>query len=214
MEMSIEDAWNKFNTDGYLLVPKLILDINNLYSPPPFDDKGKRKHGRLGYRSGQIQYTEVDAQVPTSYSRYSYPPFKNVHDLIGQAIEKTIGIAVFPTYYYERFYWRNSVLKRHTDRPACEISVSIQISSNTKPWPIYFKKHDGTESSLTMEDGDGVIYKGIEIEHWREKLDSKYNRFQRYVQNLRDIDDDTYHHQIFFHYVKAQGYNVHHAFDR
>ena len=40
--MSIEDAWNKFNTDGYLLVPKLILDINNLYSPPPIDDKGKR----------------------------------------------------------------------------------------------------------------------------------------------------------------------------
>ena len=67
MEMSVEDAWNKFNTDGYLLVPKLILDINNLYSPPPIDDKGKRKHGRLGYRGGQIQFVEVDAQVPTSY---------------------------------------------------------------------------------------------------------------------------------------------------
>ena len=69
-------------------------------------------------------------------------------------------------------------------------------------------------SSVKMNNGDGVIYKGVEIEHWRNKLDSKYNSFQRYVKKLRKIDDDTYHHQIFFHYVKAQGNYVHFAYDR
>ena len=51
------------------------------------------------------------------------------------------------------------------------------------------------------------------IEHWRNKLESRYNKYQRYFRKLTKKGDDTYHHQIFFHYVSAQGENVHHAFD-
>ena len=192
------------------------MDPKNLYFPPPKDENNNNKTGALVYEGDEPKLIEEidELDVPTSFSRYKYPSYHQVHKLIGKAIENILQIDLFPTYYYERCYWKNSVLVRHTDRPACEISISIQVSSNTKPWPIFFKKPNGEESSVTMNDGDGVIYKGIEIEHWRNRLDSKYNRFQRYIKKLRKIDDDTYHHQVFFHYVKAQGNYVHHAYDR
>ena len=206
----------KLNNDGYLYAPKIIMDPKNLYFPPPKDENNNNKTGALVYEGDEPKFIEDidELDVPTSYSRYRYPSYHQVHKLIGKAIENILQIDLFPTYYYERCYWKGSVLARHTDRPACEISISIQVSSNTKPWPIFFKKPNGEESSVTMNDGDGVIYKGIEIEHWRNRLDSKYNRFQRYIKKLRKIDDDTYHHQVFFHYVKAQGNYVHHAYDR
>ena len=206
----------KLNNDGYLYAPKIIMDPKNLYFPPPKDENNNNKTGALVYEGDEPKLIEEidELDVPTSFSRYKYPSYHQVHKLIGKAIENILQIDLFPTYYYERCYWKNSVLVRHTDRPACEISISIQVSSNTKPWPIFFKKPNGEESSVTMNDGDGVIYKGIEIEHWRNRLDSKYNRFQRYIKKLRKIEDDTYHHQVFFHYVKAQGNYVHHAYDR
>ena len=206
----------KLNNDGYLYAPKIIMDPKNLYFPPPKDENNNNKTGALVYEGDEPKFIEDidELDVPTSYSRYRYPSYHQVHKLIGKAIENILQIDLFPTYYYERCYWKGSVLERHTDRPACEISISIQVSSNTKPWPIFFKKPNGEESSVTMNDGDGVIYKGIEIEHWRNRLDSKYNRFQRYIKKLRKIEDDTYHHQVFFHYVKAQGNYVHHAYDR
>ena len=206
----------KLNNDGYLYAPEIIMDPKNLYLPPPKDENNNNKTGALVYEGDEPKFIgELDElDVPTSFSRYRYPAYHEIHKLIGKAIENILEIDLFPTYYYERCYWKNSVLVRHTDRPACEISISIQVSSNTKPWPIFFKKPNGEESSVTMNDGDGVIYKGIEIEHWRNRLDSKYNRFQRYIKKLRKIDDDTYHHQVFFHYVKAQGNYVHHAYDR
>ena len=205
----------KLNDDGYLYVPEIIIDPSNLYLSPPKDENNNNKVGALFYRDDDDVFFEpIDEHVPTSFSRYRYPPYREVHALLGQAIENILQIDLFPTYYYERCYWKGSVLERHVDRPACEISISVQVSSNTKPWPICFKKPNGEEASVTMNNGDGVIYKGIEIEHWRNKLDSKYNRFQRYIKKLRKIDDDTYHHQIFFHYVKAQGNYVHFAYDR
>ena len=64
-----------------------------------------------------------------------------------------------------------------------------------------------------MKNGDMVIYKGCEREHWREPLESKYGKVKKFINNFQKKEDDTYHHQIFFHYVNAQGPFVHHAYD-
>ena len=81
------------------------------------------------------------------------------------------------------------------------------------PWAIWFEKPDGEEVSVKMNSGDAVIYKGCEREHWRHPMKSNYNRLQRKWLKTRKKEDDTYLHQIFFHYVDAQGPFVHYAFD-
>ena len=206
----------KFDQDGYLFVPNAIVDPLNLYCPPPVDTKGERLIGRQNYIGHKkIVYDPVESQVDGSMSRYNHPSYKSIHKLILKLIQNILKMDLLPTYYFDRFYYEGQELSRHVDRPSCEISATVQISTNREgAWPIWFRLPDNTENYISMKDGDMVIYKGHEIEHWREPLQSKYGRMNKFFNKLKKKADDTYHHQIFFHYVNAQGSYVHYAYDR
>ena len=45
-------------------------------------------------------------------------------------LEEALGRKLYNTYYYDRFYYPGQALSLHADRDACEISVSIHISTN------------------------------------------------------------------------------------
>jgi hypothetical protein len=201
--------------NGYIFLPKLIEDPENLFCPPPVDQDGKRITGQLTFlRKDKVKYSPEESQVKGSLARYSSPEYKELHFLVRKIIERKLSIDLLPTYFYDRFYFVGQELPIHTDRPACEISVTLQISTNsTKPWPIWFQKPNGDEGYVVMENGDAAVYMGCERPHWREPLKSKYNRVQNLWRTFRKQEDDTYHHQIFLHYVNAQGPFVHYAND-
>jgi hypothetical protein len=100
-------------------------------------------------------------------------------------MEKETGLKLLCTYAFWRMYTVHADLKKHKDRPSCEISVTVMIGSDKTPWPIYM---DGTE--INMEPGDATIYLGCEVEHWREEFRGDW------------------HAQTFLHYVDANGSNV------
>ena len=160
----------KFDQDGYLFVPNAVADPLNLYCPPPVDTDGKRLVGQQTYiRHNRIEYNPTEEQVNGSLARYNHPSYKRVHHLILKLIENILEMDLLPTYFYDRFYYQGQKLSRHKDRPSCEISATVQISTNREgAWPIWFQLPDNTESSVSMKDGDMVIYKGCEREHWRE----------------------------------------------
>ena len=83
-----------------------------------------------------------------------------------------------------------SKLKKHTDRPACEISVTVSIDSDGTEWPIYM---DG--NPVYLEPGEGAIYLGCEVEHWREEFKGEYAS------------------QVFMHYVDKDGPHTNHFKD-
>ena len=207
---------NFFKNNGYVFIPGVISDPNNLFCPPPVDSEGNYLSGQLCFSGKKIVQTLSDEnQVEGSFARYNFLRYKRIHHLIGKLIEGELGIDLFPTYFYERFYYVGQELTRHRDRPACEISASLQISTNRdEQWPIWFELPDKSESNVCMNNGDMVIYKGCEREHWREPLQSRYGRIKKLWKRIRKDEDDTYHHQIFFHYVNAQGPYVHYAFDK
>ena len=213
MEISSRE---KFDQDGYLFVPNAISDPINLFCPTLTDKDGKRLVGTQNYISAKkIVYEPVESQVNGSMSRYNHPSYKPAHRLILKLIQNILEMDLLPTYYFDRFYYKGQELSRHTDRPSCEISATVQVSTNREgAWPIWFQLPDNTEKSVSMKDGDMVIYKGYDIEHWREPLQSKYGRMNKFFNKLKNKADDTYHHQIFFHYVNAQGSYVHYAYDR
>lgn len=206
----------KFDQNGYLFVPNAIVDPLNLYCPPPVDTEGKRLVGQQKYvRHNKIEYNPIESQVDGALARYNHPSYKPAHQLILKLIENILEMDLLPTYFYDRFYYQGQELSRHKDRPSCEISATVQISTNREDaWPIWFQLPDNTESSVSMKDGDMVIYKGCEREHWREPLQSKYGGMNKFLNYVKKKVDDTYHHQIFFHYVNAQGPYVHYAYDR
>lgn len=218
----------QFEKDGYLVI-KNVWDQNDLFCEVP-----EMKEGCLRYygKIDKFTYEPNETQVPGSLARYSYPPYKFYHSQIRLKIEKEIGKKLFNTYYYDRFYYAGQKLRKHVDRPACEISVTFHISTNTnKCWPIWVKTPDiyddltkdpedrvvikkGEERSICLEPGDCVIYKGCERPHWRNPLESRHNKFRQLLNKFLKKEDDTYYHQVFFHYVLADGVYSHHAGDK
>jgi hypothetical protein len=198
-----------FNKYGYLVI-RGIYDHTNFVESPSQDT------GRYDYfgSTEKFIYFEEEDQVTGSLARYNHPKFKDAHNQIKLKLQKILGEELYKTYYYDRFYFANQRLTRHTDRESCEISFTFQISSNCKKnWPIFFTTPQGDERYVTLENGDGILYKGCDIEHWREPLQSRHNFLKRFGRKLLLKKDDTYHHQVFFHYVRANGDKCHFAGD-
>ena len=97
-------------------------------------------------------------------------------------MEKETGLKLYPTYSFMRVYSYNAELEKHTDRPSCEISVTIMYGSDGTPWPIYMG-----ETSINLEPGDACIYLGCDIPHYRKPFEGDW------------------HAQSFLHYVDKNG---------
>ena len=210
---------HSFEKNGYFVI-KNLCDPKKLYHELP-KERGTLKW--FGKKLSNYKNFGVEQQVEGSLSRYLHPQYSKIHSEVRLILEKFIGRKLYNTYYYDRFYFPGQELTRHLDRPACEISVSVHISSNIKQdWAFYIKTPDGykdstkkevlyygKEESIILKPGDGVVYKGCERPHWRNRmpgfLDTKL-----YKNKL----DKLYYHQIFFHYVLQDGYRTNFAYDR
>ena len=139
-------------------------------------------------------------QVPLSHYVYADPLIESLATLSHPKMEKITGLELLPTYTYFRLYKPGDTLKPHIDRVACEISVSICLGYDYKDvtdnyrWGIFIEG-----SHLLLDIGDAVIYKGIEVEHWREKFVA---------------GKESWHAQAFLHYVDKNGPYAEHIWDR
>jgi PKHD-type hydroxylase len=135
-----------------------------------------------------------DEQCPLSDSVYGDPIFDDLLVKYAEPIGKQIGRKLLPTYTYCRIYRRGEVLKKHKDRPACEISATMTLGYNAKNvWKIYFDEEK--ETPIDLEVGEMAVYKGCESLHWRPAFKGEWQV------------------QVFFHYVDANGPYAHHAKD-
>lgn len=134
------------------------------------------------------QYT-IDDQCPSSFSLYNNPDLKHLLTEMLPHIESYSGKKLYSTYAYARLYQPGEELKVHRDRNACEISVTITLGLEGKKWPIYmgYNEDKSNASEITMDIGDAVLYRGIDVYHWREKFEGEWQA------------------QVFLHYVDANG---------
>ena len=126
--------------------------------------------------------TWEDKQVPGVYSIYADHVMETLLMKMIPVMKEKTGLDLIPTYSYARVYERNAILKRHKDRPSCEISTTLNLGGD--PWPIFI---DPTGSNNVIDEyknihkpnapagvkddlapGDMLIYSGCELEHWRE----------------------------------------------
>jgi len=90
-----------------------------------------------------------DPQAPNSSAMYDFMPFVRLLVEKVPEVSELLGEKVLPTYTYARVYKEGSELLRHRDRPACEISLTVNLSKD-KDWPIYFQRPDGSETSIEL----------------------------------------------------------------
>jgi len=110
-----------------------------------------------------------DPQVPDTYSHYADIAMETLLEWVKPVMEKHTKLKLIPTYSYARIYKKGDVLKRHKDRFSCEISTTMNLGGDD--WPIYLEP-SGKEGmkgiEVNLKPGDMLIYKGMELEHWRE----------------------------------------------
>ena len=124
-------------------------------------------------------YFSRDSQCPSSLSLGHDPGLDAILEWIRPEVGRLVGFALAPTYSYTRRYANSEVLARHLDRAACEISVtiSIQIPQGAGPSLMYLKPPHANETKVEMLEGDGCVYAGTEVEHWRKRF-----RVDGYIQ--------------------------------
>ena len=149
----------------------LMMDAGNL----PYDIGGEGKHGLkcISYGAHGVFYSET------------------LSVLLKDVIEEVTDIKLFNTYSYSRIYEKGSRLTRHTDRPSCEISTSLNLGYDGENWPLYIRTPYDEDKEVILEEGDMLIYKGIERPHWRDKYNGKkiYQIFLHYVNQAGPYKD-------------------------
>jgi hypothetical protein len=131
----------------------------------------------IGYYEGKNE------QIPGTYSQYANIAMETLMLKCQPEMEKVTGLKLYPAYTYARIYKKGDELKRHKDRFSCEISTTMNLGGDK--WPIYLSPNenvgvaDGKKitnvskakgTKVNLEPGDMLVYRGCELEHWREKF--------------------------------------------
>ena len=173
-----------FRRQAYLLLPALL-------EPALTDFLWSYVHTKFACRL----LSPGDDQVPNTLFAYGDPALDGLLEYLRPRIEEYSGLPLSPTYSYFRLYKNGDDLKRHRDRPACEVSVSLNIGQvPSDAWPLYVEGNAGPYAAL-LSPGDGLLYRGIDFFHWREPF-----------QGNRLV-------QVFLHYVDRNGPHADQKFD-
>ena len=106
-------------------------------------------------------------------------------------VEKESNLKLYPTYAYWRYYVFGGTLKKHIDRPSCEVSITACIKKYDK-WPLIIE-----DKILELEEGDALLYAGCEQIHGRPGVYKGEGMAQ-----------------VFLHYVNQNGPNKDYAYDK
>jgi len=126
-----------------------------------------------------------DSQLMNTPSFYGDVFMTDIQVRLLPKIEEYTGLDLFKTYTYARIYKKDDILRIHTDREACEISLTMDLGGDK--WSIWVLDRDENPVKVDLNPGDALIYRGCEIKHWRAKFE--YNT----------------HTQVFMHFVDKYG---------
>lgn len=145
----------------------------------------------IQYDALQRPNQTYDIITPETQTRYASPMSESILFHIQNIVESKTGLSLLPTYSYNRIYKPGDFLKKHVDRASCEISATINLGYlyNTNDPSYTWNIWVGGKEFVT-EPGDLLIYRGMELEHWRDEFVSGEGSWQV---------------QAFLHWVDANG---------
>lgn len=206
LKEEIEKAQLNYQEHRYVVLPKIF---------PSAQMQAIRRYYRQYISSGFMPFNDPQSK---RYYQHNEPLARVFHNNLAKLMSLIIGKEVIPSYVYAASYVEGAVLAPHTDREQCEFSISFQIDylpeqeNHLSPWGLFvWRPEDAEEPVLTsvssefpanceaedknpvvyLASGDGIIYKGRELVHYRYALPKGHSSTS-----------------LFFHYVAAdfQGY--------
>ena len=196
-----------YRDDGYVLLKDLFPPVV-LQAFRSRIQQDLNFHGSRDYVRGNSLLTKPAIEV---YS-LEYPPMASFLWGLTPRVTQVAGRELMPSYAYFRIYQKDDVCRVHSDRPACEHSLSLTVElGDNIPWALSLEKRhldqplaaidsdfgDEPYNAIPMSAGDAVMYRGVNHRHGR--LDPNPNSWSAHM---------------FLHWVDANGPYAGHAFDR
>ena len=132
--------------------------------------------------------TWKDKQIPNTFSCYSDFFMETLMMKVLPIMQQRTDMNLIPCYTYTRIYKKGDILKRHSDRPSCEISTTLHLGGD--PWTIFLdptgqktvideykqihKPNAPKGIPVDLEVGDMLVYSGYELEHWRKPFQGNH----------------------------------------
>jgi len=206
------DPASQYGREGYALIERLVTPevatallvmIQHAAGTTPEGYKGRAAKSSLTHKK--------------TYEFYGleYRPAVTFHWALTRRMERLTGSVLAPSYMYYRVYQAGDVCRIHSDRPACEHSLSLTLAyADDIPWDFAIgtrrvapDRPDGLEvtedfgdepfKTLTMQPGDAILYRGPVRRHGR--LEPNPNRWSAHM---------------FLHWVDPEGPYREFAFER
>jgi hypothetical protein len=206
-KLEVEEERRAYREDGYVL-------LGHLFPPAVLQAFRARIQQDLNFHSSRNWVRTSSLLTMPAVEVYSleYPPMAMFLWGLTPRVSQVAGIELIPSYAYFRIYQKGDVCRVHSDRQACEHSLSLTVElGDNVPWALSMEKRHldepspaidsnfGNEpfSSIPMRAGDGVMYRGVNHRHGR--LDPNPNSWSAHM---------------FLHWVDPDGPYADHAFDR
>jgi hypothetical protein len=164
-----------FDKDGFMIVEgflaRAMVDTISHYF-------------QMKKRMGDFNSSGSPGFIPGAQTWYSDCLSEALLITMQPAIEEFTNKKLYPAYSFCRNYLRYQKLPVHTDRPSCEVSITMCLGgiydNNDFVWPICIE-HPPEHVKCFQKPGDILIYKGTEMKHWRPRLLHGENHLQMHL---------------------------------
>lgn len=160
---ALQAHWRaRLSQEQYLHIPGLLS---------PLQIAALREYTR------QMRHSAELSQQDDDYTRRNYKFLDQVltfwHQHLLKIMTPLVDAQLRPSYNVISYY-EDTHLNRHKDREPCIWNVSIQLDTDPPnaegaPWPIWLETRHGP-TAIPLQAGDALIYRGRDMEHWREAL--------------------------------------------
>ena len=167
---------SNFAKNNYLFVKNLVPSVfaNFLFNVVRL----RRTRHTNPNEPGYFESKKVPGvQVAGAFASYGCAMFDQVLLDLQPKVEEFTGLKLIPTYSYNRLYITGDILPKHTDREACEISVTLALGHIGDKNKVFVQGVNGEEVGYNLEPGDAIIYRGPDVNkdgpHTKEKYDKR-----------------------------------------
>lgn len=196
-----------YESDGYAHVQRLVApDITTAFIDRLQSDLEQGGVSLQTYARQSPLLTKPSVEI---YG-YHYKPMITFLWGLTPIMSELTGRDLLPTYNYFRIYRQGDICRVHSDRASCEHSLSLTLAySDSKPWNFEVGKNPidqaqpladdfaaDAATTITMEPGDAVLYRGVTHRHGR--VSPNPNRWSAHM---------------FLHFVDRDGPYANCAFD-
>ena len=131
----------------------------------------RRYYGAL-VRQGRAR--PGDAHVESRHAMHREPLTGAFHADLVPVVARLTGEAWKPSYSHFASYLPGACVPRHKDREPGQLALLVAVDASPLPggstWPFHLEDERGRVATLRLEAGDGLIFRGDRLAHWREPL--------------------------------------------